>query len=100
MVNPGHGAPYALERYYHGAGKILGPDLGQSLSPQATMTLAADRIWLVTCDDEVLHPTEGLIEWFESHMLREKEDYFLGAPGRIIRCALYSKAPEKNASAR
>lgn len=91
VVNPNRGVPYALARYYHGPAEITPPDFGLRISPDAEVTRVPDRVWLVLCWNEVLYPTQGLEGWFEKHMLLEKQAYFFGAPGRMIRCALYVK---------
>ena len=118
LVNPSRGAPQALAWYYRGKAKIIAPELGVRLSPQAENAgnladmiesyqkltaeggklVGGDRVWLVLCRNEVLYPTIGLPEWFEGHMAREEGIVLKGSDGRVIVCALYRKKTVEEAA--
>jgi hypothetical protein len=91
FVNPGRGVPYAFARYYHGRARVLDLEPGHTMPADFRLPMPAQRLWLVTCWNEVLHPTHGLIRWFDEDMDCVKEQRLEGSPGRFIRCALYER---------
>lgn len=99
LVTPDRGAPQALDRYYSGELEIRAATVGPFVPMNAELNVDFEQVWLISGWNEVLSPTQGLIEWFEANTRKVSEEYFLnkppqmypGYPLRIIRCALYER---------